>query len=51
MPINAILSCDPLDYIEASSVKNKAIVIEMFADDRAYLLEDFKDVRKLPFLI
>ena len=48
MPINAILPCDPLDYLEPSSEKNKAMIIKVFADDRAYLLEDLKDVRKLP---
>ena len=47
MLIKAILSCDPVDYLELSREKNKSIVIKVFADDRAYLLEDLKDVRKL----
>ena len=35
MPINVILSGNPSDNLEPSSVNNIAIVIEVFAEDRA----------------
>ena len=46
--IHAILSGDPFDYLEPSEIRNKAMVIKAFADDKVFHQMDLQDFRKSP---
>ena len=51
IPINAILPGDSLEYLEPSEERNKAMIVKVFADDRAFHQAASLDIRKLPFPI
>ena len=47
MPINAILPCEPSDYLESAMVVDKPLVIKIFFDDIAFIKDELKDIRKI----